>query len=52
MANRVFPDLDALEAVLVERCRTLAADPFIGLRSFLFPAMPGKEVIKWILEFM
>ena len=26
VANRVFPDLDALEAVLVERCRTLAAD--------------------------
>ena len=29
----------------------LAADPLIGLRSFLFPAMPEKEVIKWILEF-
>jgi hypothetical protein len=26
IANRVFPDLDALEAVLVERCRTLEAD--------------------------
>jgi transposase len=27
MANRAFPDLDALEAVLVDRCRTLEADP-------------------------
>jgi hypothetical protein len=27
VVNRAFPDLDALEAVLVERCRTLAADP-------------------------
>ncbi len=27
VANRAFADLDALEAVLVERCRTLAADP-------------------------
>ena len=27
VANRAFPDLDALEAVLVERCRTLEADP-------------------------
>jgi DDE superfamily endonuclease len=26
VANRAFPDLDALEAVLVERCRVLAAD--------------------------
>jgi transposase len=26
VANRAFPDLDALEAVLVERCRTLEAD--------------------------
>ena len=26
LANRTFPDLDALEAVLVERCRTLEAD--------------------------
>jgi transposase len=26
-ANRAFPDLDALEAVLVDRCRTLEADP-------------------------
>lgn len=26
MANRAFADLDALEAVLVERCRTLEAD--------------------------
>lgn len=27
LANRAFPDLDALEAVLVERCRTLEAAP-------------------------
>ena len=27
VANRAFPDLDALEAVLVDRCRTLEADP-------------------------
>jgi hypothetical protein len=27
VANRAFPDLDALETVLIERCRTLAADP-------------------------
>jgi hypothetical protein len=27
VANRVFPDLDALEAVLVARCRTLEAAP-------------------------
>jgi transposase len=27
VANRAFPDLDALEDVLVERCRTLEADP-------------------------
>ena len=27
IANRAFPDLDALEAVLVQRCRTLEADP-------------------------
>jgi transposase len=26
VANRAFPDLDKLEAVLVERCRTLEAD--------------------------
>jgi hypothetical protein len=29
----------------------LAADPFIGLRSFLFPAVPEKAVIEWIFEF-
>ena len=29
----------------------LAADPLIGLRPFIFPAMPEKEAIKWILEF-
>ena len=27
LANRSLPDLDALEAVLVDRCRTLEADP-------------------------
>jgi hypothetical protein len=27
VANRAFPDLDALEAVLVARCRLLEADP-------------------------
>lgn len=27
LANRAFPDLDALETVLVTRCRTLDADP-------------------------
>lgn len=27
IANHAFPDLDALEEVLVERCRTLEADP-------------------------
>jgi transposase len=27
VANRAFPDLDALERVLVTRCRTLEADP-------------------------
>jgi transposase len=27
VANRAFPDLDALEAVLVERCRTLEENP-------------------------
>lgn len=27
VANRTFADLDALEAVLVERCQTLRADP-------------------------
>jgi hypothetical protein len=27
VANRAFSDLDALEAVLADRCRTLAADP-------------------------
>jgi transposase len=27
VANRAFPDLDALEAVLVDRCRTLEANP-------------------------
>jgi transposase len=27
IANRAFPDLDALEAVLVDRCRALEADP-------------------------
>jgi hypothetical protein len=27
VTNRAFPDLDALEDVLVERCRTFEADP-------------------------
>jgi hypothetical protein len=27
VANRAFPDMDALEAVLVNRCRTLEAEP-------------------------
>lgn len=27
VANRAFPDLDTLEAVLVDRCRTLETDP-------------------------
>jgi transposase len=27
IVNRVFPDLDALETVLVDRCRTLEAEP-------------------------
>jgi transposase len=27
VANRAFPDLDALEAVLVQRCRSLESDP-------------------------
>lgn len=27
VANQAFPDLDALETVLVDRCRTLEADP-------------------------
>ncbi len=27
VANRAFPDLDALETVLVDRCRTLEANP-------------------------
>jgi DDE superfamily endonuclease len=27
LVNRVFPDLDALETVLVDRCRSLEADP-------------------------
>jgi hypothetical protein len=27
IVNRAFPDLDALETVLVDRCRTLEADP-------------------------
>lgn len=27
VVNRAFPDLDQLETVLVDRCRTLAADP-------------------------
>jgi DDE superfamily endonuclease len=27
IANRAFPDLDALEEVLVARCRTLETDP-------------------------
>jgi hypothetical protein len=27
LTNRAFPDLDALEAVLVERCRTLETEP-------------------------
>jgi hypothetical protein len=27
LANRAFPDLDALEAVLIERCQRLDADP-------------------------
>jgi hypothetical protein len=27
IANRAFPDLDALETVLIDRCRTLEADP-------------------------
>ena len=30
----------------------LAADPLIGLRSFLFPAVPEKAGIIWKLEFM
>ena len=28
IVNRAFPDLDALERVLVQRCRTLEADPW------------------------
>ena len=47
ITNHAFPDLDALETVLVERCRTLEADP-IRLRAHTgfhwWPAEPQTEM--------
>jgi hypothetical protein len=47
VANRAFADLEALEAVLVERCRTLEADPH-RLRAHThypwWPAEPDPEI--------
>lgn len=41
VANRAFADLDALEAVLVERCRTLAADRATVRAHTAFHWWPG-----------
>ena len=49
VANRAFPDLDALEAVLVERCRTLEADPArlkTHTRYHWWPAEPHPELAR------
>jgi transposase len=46
VANRAFPDLDALEAVLVDRCRTLEADPIrltAHTRFHWWPAEPRSQ---------
>ena len=40
VANRAFPDLEALEAVLVERCRVLAADRERSKAHTCFPWWP------------
>ena len=49
IANRAFPDLDALEAVLVERCRSLEADPArlqAHTRFHWWPAEPQPEIVE------
>jgi transposase len=46
VANRAFPDLDALEAVLGDRCRTLEADPIrltAHTRFHWWPAEPRSQ---------
>jgi transposase len=49
VANRAFADLDALETVLVERCRTLEADPArlrAHTRYHWWPAEPPPEIAR------
>jgi transposase len=49
VANRAFPDLDALEAVLVNRCRLLEADPArlrAHTRFHWWPAEPALEIAQ------
>jgi transposase len=49
VANRAFPDLGALEAVLVDRCRTLEADPArlkAHTRYHWWPAEPPPEAAQ------
>ena len=49
VANRAFPNLDALEAVLVERCRTLEADPDrlkAHTHYHWWPAEPPPQVVQ------
>ena len=49
VANRVFADWDALEAVLVDRCRTLEADPArlqAHTRFHWWPAEPQAEIAQ------
>jgi transposase len=44
IANYVFPDLDALETVLVKRCRTLEADPERLTAHTRFPWWPSESI--------
>ena len=46
VVNRVFPDLDALETVLVDRCRTLEAEPQRLKAHTLFPWWPPESVVQ------
>lgn len=49
VANRAFPDLDALEEVLVDRCRALEADPArlrARTRFHWWPAEPQPETAR------
>jgi hypothetical protein len=47
IANRAFPDLDALEAVLVDRCRTLEADPARLQAHTHFHWWPPEPLFAW-----